>query len=125
MKHVLLAACVVAATLLALPARAIAQEDHADSPKATVTVTKPLVVGTATLLPGEYKVQCRMFAGKTFLVVSSAGSGKEITRVPCVKDVLDGKVRESQLRSFTRADGTSELQSVRIKGETIAHRIVN
>jgi hypothetical protein len=123
MKHVLLAAC-AAAVLFTMPVRALAQTEHADSPKATVTVTKPLVVGSATLTPGEYKVQCRLLAGKTFLVVTSVASGKEITRVPCVKDALDGKVRESELRSFTRPDGTNELTSVRIKGESVAHRLV-
>ena len=123
MKHVLLAAC-AAAVLLVMPARAIAQTDHADSPKATVTVIKPLIVGSATLLPGEYKVQCRMLAGRTFLVVSSVASGKEIARVPCEKEALSAKVRESELRSFERADGAYELRSVRIKGESVAHRLV-
>jgi hypothetical protein len=125
MKHVLLAASIAAALFLALPARALAATDHAaDSPKATVTVTSPLAVGNAVLKAGDYKVQCRLFEGKTFLVVWSVETGKEVARVACVKDALTDKVSASQLRSLARPDGTQQLQSVRIKGESVAHRLV-
>jgi hypothetical protein len=76
MKHAVVA--LAAAVMLALvPARAFAQPAHVDSPKAVVTITQTLLVGPAILLPGEYKVQCRMFEGKTFLVVTSVEKGKE------------------------------------------------
>jgi len=122
MKHVIVA--LAAAVLLAMPARALAQPAHADSPKATVIITQTLLVGPAILLPGEYKVQCRMFEGKTFLVVSSADNGKEIVRVPCEREILSSKVTETQLRVTTTGTGAQTLQSVRIKGELVAHRLL-
>ena len=124
MKRLVLVACASLAVLL-LPLAATAQPAHADSPKATMTLTQNMTVGTTILLPGEYKFQCRTFDGKTFLVVSSVETGKEITRVPCVRDMLDAKVPDSELRSLIARDGTRTLTGVRIKGEMVSHRIVN
>jgi len=122
MKHAIVA--VAAAVILVLPLRAFAQPAHADSPKATVTVIERVVVGSATLQPGEYKVQCRLFEGKTFLVVSSGETGKEIVRVPCEREILSARVTETELRASARPDGTRALESVRIKGELVAHRLI-
>jgi len=126
MKKLIAAAALVAVFLL--PARAFAQatpHDHAvDSPKVLIVVTQPLVIGTSILKPGDYKFQCRNFGGKTFLVVSAAETGKEIVRVPCVREMLEGAVPETQFSSIAREDGKRELTSVRIKGESVAHRLV-
>ena len=122
MKHVIVA--LAAAVLLAMPARAFAQPAHADSPKATVFITQTLLVGPAILLPGEYKVQCRMFEGKTFLVVISSDNGKEVARVACEREILSAKVEQTQLRVSTNGTGAQTLQSVRIKGELVAHRLL-
>jgi hypothetical protein len=124
MKRLTLVACAVAA-ILALPVRAVAQPAHADSPKVTLAVTQTMVAGTAVLQPGEYKFQCRTFDGKTFLVITAAETGKEIARVPCVQETLDAKVTDSDFRSTVRQDGKRQLISVRIKGEAVAHRIVD
>jgi hypothetical protein len=124
MKRLVLVACASLAVLL-LPLAAAAQPAHADSPKATMTLTQNMTVGTTILQPGEYKFQCRTFEGKTFLVVSSADTGKEITRVPCVREMLDAKVPDSELRSLITPDGMRTLTGVRIKGEMVSHRIVN
>ena len=123
MKHAVIALSALV-MLVTLPARAFAQPQHTDSPKATVIVTQTLLVGPAILLPGEYKVQCRMFEGKTFLVITSADKGKEIVRVPCEREILSSKVTETQLRVTTIGDGSQTLQSVRIKGELVAHRVI-
>jgi hypothetical protein len=124
MKHVLFIAC-AAFAVCALPVRALAQPTHADSPKATIIVTQELVVGTTILQPGEYKFQCRTFDQKTFLVVTSTETGKEIVRVPCVREMLDAAVTDSDFRSIARQDGKKKLTSVRIKGEAVAHRVVD
>ena len=125
MKKLIAAVFLVAATLL--PVRAIAQPAHDhpyDSPKATITVERALVVGTTVLKPGEYRFQCRTFDGKTFLVVTTVASNKELARVPCVKETLTGAVSDTEFRSLARADGTRVLVSVRIKGEAFAHNVV-
>ena len=122
MKHVIVA--LAAAVLLAMPARAFAQPAHADSPKATVFITQALLVGPTILLPGEYKVQCRMFEGKTFLVVTFSDNGKEVVRVPCEREILSDKVAQTQLRVTTNGNGAQTLQSVRIRGELVAHRLL-
>jgi hypothetical protein len=123
MKRLVLAVCAAAVTLL--PLRAGAQHVHpADSPRVTFTVTDTLVVGTAVLKAGDYKFQCRTFDGKTFLVVTSIDTGKEITRIACVREDLSDKVTDSELRSSVGAGGVRELRSVRIKGETVAHKLV-
>ena len=123
MKRLVLVACASLAVLL-LPLAAAAQPAHADGPKATMTLTQNMIVGTTVLQPGEYRFQCRTFEGKTFLIVSSVETGKEITRVPCVREMLDAKVPDSELRSLV-ADGMRTLTGVRIKGEMVSHRIVN
>ena len=81
--------------------------------------------GRTVLKPGDYRFQCKHIDGKTFLVVSEVGSGKEILRVPCAEESLSDKTVASELHSVIRPDGTRVLQSVRIKGETIAHRVVD
>ena len=124
MKKTIAAIALAAATLL--PIRAIAQAAHEhpyDSPRATISVERDLVVGTTILKPGEYKFQCRTFDGKTFLVVTAA-NGKELARVPCVKEKLDAQVTETEFRSIAKPDGTRVLVSVRIKGESVAHTVV-
>ena len=124
MKRLVLVACAFLAVLI-LPLAAAAQPAHADSPKATMTLTQNMIVGTAVLQPGEYRFQCRTFDGKTFLIVSSVETGKEITRVPCVREMLDAKIPDSELRSLIAPDGMRTLTGVRIKGEMVSHRIVN
>ena len=125
MKKMIAAFMLVAASLL--PVRAIAQTAHDhpyDSPKATISVEKDLVVGTTVLKTGEYKFQCRTFEGKTFLVVTDAQTGKELARVPCVREMLDAQVTDTQFRSVVRQDGTRVLISLRIRGEAFAHNLV-
>lgn len=124
MKRLVLVVCATLAVLI-YPLSAIAQPAHADSPKTTLILSDVLAVGPTMLQPGEYRFQCRTFDGKTFLVVTSVQTGKEITRVPCVREMLDAKVTDSEFRSLRRADGTRALTVVRIKGEMVAHRIVN
>lgn len=125
MKKMIAAVALVAASLLPVRATAQAVHDHSyDSPKTTLTVDQPLVVGTTVLKPGEYKFQCRTFGDKTFLVVTSAESNKEITRVPCVKETLSAAVTDSQFRSIARPDGTRVLVTVKFKGEAVAHNVV-
>jgi hypothetical protein len=125
MKSLMLVAC--AALVVLFPLRAAAQDaTHvADSPKVTITVENPTLVGTTVLKPGEYKFQCRHVDGKSFLVVTDTSSAKEIVRVPCTQETLKEKVADSQLRSILQPDGSRKLQSVRIKGETIGHTVVN
>lgn len=67
--------------LIVFPLRAVAQHAHIDSPTTTMTVPQPLVVGTTILQPGDYKFRCRTFEGRTFLIVTSVRSGKEVARV--------------------------------------------
>lgn len=125
MKKMIAAFVLVAVSLL--PVRAIAQAAHEhpyDSPKATIFVDEALVVGTTVLKAGEYKVQCRTFSGQTFLVVTDAQWGKELARVPCVKETLNAPVTDTQFRSVARPDGRRVLVSVKIKGETLAHNVV-
>ena len=125
MKKMIATFVLVAASLL--PVRAIAQAAHDhpyNSPTATISVEKELIVGTAILKPGEYKFQCRTFDGKTFLVVTSTQTGKELARVACVKETLNAEVTETQFRSIARADGKRVLVNVKIKGETVAHNVL-
>jgi hypothetical protein len=124
MKRLVFIACASLAVLV-FPLRADAQDAHGDSPKTTLTVTKTLAVGTTILQPGAYKFQCRTFGGRTFLVVTSVDTGKELARVPCVRETLDAKVTDSDYRNMVRADGTRTLTRVRIKGESVAHRVVD
>ena len=124
MRRLVFVACASLAVLV-FPVRAFAQHAHADSPKTTLTVTTPLVVGTSILQPGQYRFQCRTFDGRTFLIVTSVAGGKEIARVPCVKESLDARVADSDYRAVVREDGKRTLTSVRIKGETVAHRLLD
>ena len=124
MRSLILGACT--ALVVLLPFRAGAQEPaHAvDSPRVTITVDNPTLVGDTMIKPGQYKFQCRHVDGKSFLVVT-AENDKEVARVPCTQDALPQKSENSELRAIVRPDGLRALQSVRIKGETIAHRIVD
>lgn len=122
MKRFILAALVALVALL-LPLGASAQPAHADSPKATLIVASELAVGTATLPPGEYKIQCKTIEGKTFLVVFSTETGKEVTRVACVREAFEGKVPDTTYGT-TAETGKRTLTWVRIKGETSQHRVV-
>jgi hypothetical protein len=124
MKRLLLVACASLAVLL-LPVAASAQPAHADSPNVAVTVPQPIVVGNTMLQPGEYRFQCRTFLGKTFLVVTSAETRKEITRVPCVREMLNEKLSSSELHTQIDSGGKRTLTAVRLKGEMVSHRIVN
>jgi hypothetical protein len=122
MRSLMFAVCT--AFVLLFPLRAAAQDPlHADSPRVTITVNNPMLVGNAVLKPGDYLFQCREFDGKTFLVISQVESKKEILRIPCEKESLDARNVNSELRAIVNANGTRVLQSIRIKGETIGHRI--
>ena len=125
MKRLALVVC-AAAAVLAFPVRALAQPVHpADSPKTTLTLSEDLAVGNITLKPGEYRFQCRTFEGKTFLVVSSVETGKEIARVPCVRESLAEKVKESEFVMTQLPTGMRKLTLVRIKNDMAAHRLVD
>ncbi len=115
--------CGVLATV-ALPALASAQPSHAaNSPKAEFQITEPLVVGSETLKPGDYKLQCKKIGDAEFLVVTTADDGREVARVPCRPEQLQKKTEILEFRSVPRPDGIHVLISVRIKGETVAHRV--
>jgi hypothetical protein len=115
-----------AVVALALPLRAAAQSmPHADSPKVTMTVTQTLNVGPTVLKPGDYRFQCREINGKTYLVITSIETGKELARVPCVSEMVDTQVANSELRVSVAPTGIRALTSVRIKGEMVAHRVVD
>jgi hypothetical protein len=122
MKSLMLAAC--AAAVLLLPVRSSAQSIHADSPRVGISVISPILIGTTLLPAGDYKFQCRMIDGTTYLVVTEAESRREILRVRCEQEGLAAKVTGSELRTIVRPDGKRVLQSVRIKGELVAHRLV-
>ena len=110
---------------VAVPVLALAQPPHAmNSPKAELQLTEPLVVGSVTLKPGEYKFQCKKIGEQEFLVVTSADDGREVARVPCRPEELQKKIELSEFRSVPRPDGIHALTSLRIKGETVAHRVV-
>ena len=125
MKRIFVLICAVA-VLAALPHSAFAQDhSEANSPKAEFQISKPLVVGTTTLPAGTYYFQCVFMDGNHFLVVTSADDGKELARVPCKSEQLTGKIQLSDFRSVTRPDGSQALTAVRIKGESIAHRLLD
>ena len=122
MKRVLRVACSL--LVLAVPALISAQAVHAEvSAKADLQLSQPLVVGTETLKPGTYKVQCIMKDGQHYLMVT-AGRGEEVAKVPCTPEELSKKAETTEFRTRTRPDGTKVLTSVRIKGDTIGHTIV-
>jgi hypothetical protein len=123
MRSLTVAVCT--ALVVLLPWRAVAQEPPAaDSPRVTITIDNPTLVGETMIKPGPYKFQCRHLDGKSVLVVTDE-KNKEVARVPCTQEALPQKIENSELRSIVRADGFRSLQSVRIKGETVAHRIAN
>jgi hypothetical protein len=117
--------CAVAA-VLAFPSVGRAQAPHEkDSPKTDLHLTSPILIGSTTLKAGDYKFQCRVIDGQHFLVVTSEEDGKELARVPCTPESLDKKVTTSEFRSKKQPDGSVVLTAVRIKGETVAHRVAN
>jgi len=110
--------------ILAIPALASAQAIHADmTKKADLHLTEPMVVGTQTLSPGNYRYQCITISGETFLVITREDDGKEVARVPCTPEPLAKKAEMSDIRSVTR-DGRVYLTAVRIQGELVMHRLV-
>lgn len=122
MKRVITLALGVFAVLL-MPVLAAAQPAHSEmTKKADVTLAEPLLVGTQTLQPGEYRYQCITINGETFLVITT-DEGKEVARVPCTPEPLAKKAELSEIRTITR-DGKNILTAVRIKGELVMHRLV-
>jgi hypothetical protein len=116
----------VALAMAALPRAGSAQATHmANSPKAELYTSDPLVVGTTTLKPGHYEVQCKTIDGQEFLVVSSATNADEIARVPCVPEVLGEALKATDFRSTKGADGVRALTAVRIKGERVVHHVAS
>lgn len=124
MKRIILGACAAAVVMLA-PALAIAQthEAHADSPKASLTIDQPLAVGSTVIATGEYKFQCRHLGDKDMLVVTDAVTGKEVARVPCKRQELDSKTKQSQF-NISSASGKRTLLSLKIKGESVEHIVI-
>ena len=123
MKHVIVSVC-GAIALLAAPAIALAQYPvHADSPKATLSVSQPLTVGNTLLPVGEYTFECRHIGDTEMLVVTNTDTHKEVARVPCKPQTLVSKVLMSEFH-ITTVDGARKLRSLRIKGEAVEHVIV-
>jgi hypothetical protein len=123
MKRLLIVlSCAAAVLFLSTPA--IAQSAHVHGGKARLQVSTPLQVGSTTIQPGDYKFQCRNIDGTDYLVVTFAATGKEAARVPCKPEMLDKKVSESVFLTVLDPGGTKKLVEVRIKGETIAHAVV-
>jgi hypothetical protein len=108
--------------VVALPGVAAAQGHAEKSAKTDLHVSEPIVVGATTLKTGDYTFQCLEIEGKHYLVVKEDGGG-EVARVPCEPETLTGKIALSDFRS-TMKDGKRYLTAVRIKGETVAHRVV-
>jgi hypothetical protein len=119
----ILISCAVLATI-ALPTRASAQPVHAGhSAKGEISLSQPLVVGTKTLKPGDYTIQCKTIDGQEYLVVTSVEDRAEVARVPCTPQTLQKKVNVSEFSTVERSDGSSVLTAVRIQGESIEHRV--
>ncbi len=125
MKRILIAACGVLA-FVAWPVLGSAQPTHhaANSPKTDFHISQPLTVGGETLKPGDYTFQCKKINGQDVLVVTSAEDGREVARVPCRPESLATKTSVSELRSVPRPEGGNALTAIRIKGESVAHRVV-
>jgi hypothetical protein len=123
MKQMMLAVFAVAAALLSMPIAA-QEPAHIDSPKATILVSQPIVAGSTTLKPGEYRFRCRHLDGKSFVVITAVESGKEVVRVPCAAHSLEAKVVDPELRTVVQPNGSRTMKSVRFKGESIEHRVV-
>ena len=122
MKRMIGVACGMLAAL-AIPVLASAQVVHPEmTKKADMHLTEPMIVGTQTLKPGDYQYQCLTVNGEHFLVITSEAGG-EVARVPCTPEPLAKKAELSEIRTTTR-DGKSYLTSVRVKGDTVSHRIV-
>jgi hypothetical protein len=118
MKRSLFVVC-LAAIVAFLSTPSFAQTAHVQGGKADLAVSSPLMVGSTTLEPGEYKIQCLTVDGKEYLVVTA--KGKEITRVPCKSEALDKKVTETTVLTSSAANGAKKLTGLRIKGEMSAH----
>jgi hypothetical protein len=124
MKPFIIVCAMLAA--FAFPRFAAAQATHQEDSKVTeLHLSEAMVVGNTTLKPGDYRFQCKHVDGEQFLVVTSDVDRKEVARVPCTAENLPEKVKVSEFRSRSVADGSKVLSSVRIKGETIAHRVLN
>jgi hypothetical protein len=124
MKKLYVALCIALAMAI-LPSVASAQTaPMANSPKASLYTSDPMVIGATTIKPGDYKVQCQTIDGKEYLVVMAASDNKEVARVPCTPGVLAAKVKETQFLAKAGPGGARVLTSVRIKGETVEHLVV-
>jgi hypothetical protein len=124
MKRMLIAT-VGALALLAFPSVGSAQTERvANSKKADFHLSQALTIGTETLKPGDYRFQCIKINGEDLLVVTSEETGREVARVPCKMEMLPAKTDVNELRTVSKADGSSVLSAVRIKGETVAHRVL-
>ena len=122
MKRLTIVAAAIAA--LFLSTAVFAESSHTHGGKARFVLSKSLVVGSTTLRSGEYKFECRNIGGTDYLVITFADTGKEAARVPCRPEQLNRKSSESSFMVVADADGTRKLREVRIKGETIAHSVV-
>ena len=115
---------IICGVLLFLAVPAFAQPSHAEnSGKGEFTSAKSFVVGSQTLPAGDYKFQCKTIDGRHYMVVTSADDGTEVARVPCEPETLASKASHTEFRSISRPDGPNVINSVRFKGEMVAHRI--
>jgi hypothetical protein len=96
-----------------------AQETHPTS-KTELSFSTPVVVGGTTLSPGRYRFECKWIDGQHVMVVMQ--KGKEVARIPCTPVTLESKVDETGYRTILRED-VRVLTEIRIKGETIAHKL--
>jgi hypothetical protein len=120
MKRLIVITC-AALALCGLARTASAQPGHTgDSKRVDIRVAEPMLVGDTLVAPGDYRFQCRHIDGKDLLVVTTT-NGKEIARVPCHPEALEGAVQLSEYRAMKRDDGQRVLKSVRLKGDTVAH----
>jgi hypothetical protein len=110
----------LAVALLAVLALAPTVSAQDQTSKANISFSTPVVVGTATLSPGRYQVQCRMIDGQHVMVILQ--KGKEVARIPCTPVTLDSKVDETGYRTILRED-VRVLTEIRIKGETVGHKL--
>jgi len=123
MKRTLIAT-VGALALMAFPSAVSAQDQHvANSKKADFHLSQALTIGNETLKPGDYRFQCVKINGEDVLVVTDDESGREVARIPCKMESLAKKSDVNELRTVSKPDGSSVLSAVRIKGETVAHRV--
>jgi len=111
----------LAAVVAFLSTSSFAQTAHVSGGKTNLPLSSPLVVGSTTVQPGEYTIQCQTIDGKEYLVVSA--KGKEVAKVPCKSETVDSKVTESSVLTSSNADGSKKLVGLRIKGETSTHTV--